>query len=666
MKSLSLFLLAVSVAIPLFFSALPPSAAIENISVLNVDGDSTSQRFSRSISPQEYLFPVVIDNKTGFIDSLGQLAIPPLYEGAQEFSEGLCAVRMNGLYGFINNRGEMVIEPTYDYATAFIEGLALVFVYNKPCFIDHNGKVIIPTHYKEMIAFTNGLAHVMGNSGKAGVINKTGKLVIDTLYGYISRFEGGLAVVQKFLPRDDTYHDEEMAIIDSSGNLVVPFGKYTSIRGPYDGFFIGDPVGNGTAQIFDKTGKIFYSLRKGQSDWSGAALRDGVFRISTDGRNNENRDLYITPTGRVVYKNRKVNYGEDFSDRHAFWRGSDHHYFMINTRGKIVGDYDNLKGNGFVNGYALVKKDGKWGVIDTTGQFLFPPVFDDVAEQGVVGQYIFFQQPDFTYTDEDPNAKYGVADLRGNIIIPPTFHFFDSRGFIHGVLKTSTDRHVVFFNAHGDKIFEERSEKPYAYDIDFMQRGYVYVSGENTGHPSPYGAAPELIPAVHSFPQRGISVMVVNESETTIDNEIKGMPVFIANTSSDTMAFNAQDGRLYMKMQALDTEGNWRDIEYLPSSWCGNSYHTILLPGNHLWKVNAIKYGGSFKTKLRMELKCIDLSDTTGDVHEAKQRRISRYRFRNKREITIYSNVFDGSINPGQFWRKREYFPNGIMDPYND
>ncbi len=32
----------------------------------------------------------------------------------------------------------------------------------------------------------------------------------------------------------------------------------------------------------------------------------------------------------------------------------------------------------------------------------------------------------------------------------------------------------------------------------------------------------------------------------------------------------------------------------------------------------------------------------------------------------IYSKEFDGSINPGQFWRKRDYVPAGIMDPYND
>ena len=37
-----------------------------------------------------------------------------------------------------------------------------------------------------------------------------------------------------------------------------------------------------------------------------------------------------------------------------------------------------------------------------------------------------------------------------------------------------------------------------------------------------------------------------------------------------------------------------------------------------------------------------------------------------KKELIIYSNEFDGYINPAQFWRKQDYSPNGIMDPYND
>ena len=123
--------------------------------------------------------------------------------------------------------------------------------------------------------------------------------------------------------------------------------------------------------------------------------------------------------------------------------------------------------------------------------------------------------------------------------------------------------------------------------------------------------------------------------------------LFISNTTIDTVKFNAQDSRLYMKLQAQNSKGEWKDIEYLPSSWCGNSYHEIELEPNAFWKFTVPNYKGEFQTKIRAELRYIDNDNL-------------------KTEKVVYSNIINGSINPGQFWNKRTYYPNGLMDPYND
>jgi hypothetical protein len=101
-----------------------------------------------------------------------------------------------------------------------------------------------------------------------------------------------------------------------------------------------------------------------------------------------------------------------------------------------------------------------------------------------------------------------------------------------------------------------------------------------------------------------------------------------------------------MKIQALDKQGQWNDIEYLPSSWCGNSYHHVKLAPGSYWSFVMPVYEGEIKTKLRAEL------DHIGDDRECGK--------------TIYSNEIEGSINPAQFWNKTTYYPNGLMDPYND
>ena len=123
-----------------------------------------------------------------------------------------------------------------------------------------------------------------------------------------------------------------------------------------------------------------------------------------------------------------------------------------------------------------------------------------------------------------------------------------------------------------------------------------------------------------------------------------GARLYVVNSTSDTIRFEAQDSRLDIKMQAIDKTGTWRDIEYLPNSWCGNSYHEIELLSGYYFSFSIPVYKGSVKTKLRAELKYLD--PKTG------------------KEAIMYSNEFKGSVNPGQFWRKLEYTPSNIMDPY--
>ncbi|OQP39265.1 hypothetical protein A4D02_18250 [Niastella koreensis] len=108
-----------------------------------------------------------------------------------------------------------------------------------------------------------------------------------------------------------------------------------------------------------------------------------------------------------------------------------------------------------------------------------------------------------------------------------------------------------------------------------------------------------------------------------------------------------------MTVQAKNPQGEWKDIEYLPRSFCGNSYHILTLEPNWYWKFLTPVYEGDFKTTLRIELTYIDPKDK------------AEY-FRQRKQLTLYSNEYKGSINPGQFWRKEGYSPGNIMDPYFD
>ena len=59
-----------------------------------------------------------------------------------DFAEGLHPVKLGGLWGYINEQAETVIPPAWDKASSFRDGLALVEKDGKLAYIDHAGIVV--------------------------------------------------------------------------------------------------------------------------------------------------------------------------------------------------------------------------------------------------------------------------------------------------------------------------------------------------------------------------------------------------------------------------------------------------------------------------------------------------------------------------------------------
>jgi hypothetical protein len=190
-------------------------------------------------------------------------------------------------------------------------------------------------------------------------------------------------------------------------------------------------------------------------------------------------------------------------------------------------------------------------------------------------------------------------------------------------------------------------------NIDFMNRGYFYaystVSKKNPQESGGWAVSdnqPQQI-QTQSFPQNQFSVFIDTTKKDSFSLLYEGFSVFVVNTTRDTIKLSAQDSRLYMKVQALNKDQQWKDIEYLPSSWCGNSYHVLELEPNAFWKFVMPAYEGKRKTKLRICLQYLD----SNDPHK---------------QLIVFSNTIDGAINEGQFKNIRDYNPKGIMDPYDN
>ena len=187
-------------------------------------------------------------------------------------------------------------------------------------------------------------------------------------------------------------------------------------------------------------------------------------------------------------------------------------------------------------------------------------------------------------------------------------------------------------------------------NIDFMLRGYFYAGSriEDKKALGGFGKSqnfPKALSSNINVAPGKISLIALPEEEIVFAEKYKGMKVLLVNATDEQAAFSASDSRFYIVQEALDRDGKWKPIEYLPSSWCGNSYHTVFLGANEYWEFAAARFTGEFKTKLRFRL----------DLQKSETEK-----------ITIYSNEFDGGVNAKQFTIQQGHKPTSIMDPYNN
>jgi hypothetical protein len=127
------------------------------------------------------LFRVRQGGLWGYIDAAGRLAIPPRFDRAEPFSEGLAAVELDGRHGWIDRTGALVLAPPFLPAGTlhrpFSGGLAAVRVGQRYGYVDRAGALAIPARYTTAEDFSEGLAMVC-DPDACGYVDRTGRGVL--------------------------------------------------------------------------------------------------------------------------------------------------------------------------------------------------------------------------------------------------------------------------------------------------------------------------------------------------------------------------------------------------------------------------------------------------------------------------------------------------------
>ncbi len=169
-------------------------------------------------------------NKYGYMDTSGKVVVKPQYDYAEDFSEGLAAVKAGDFsdgtakvllesdkgdrWGFINKQGELIIEPQYEKADDFSDGLAYVLYNGKRGHINKEGTFIVPPEYFNGHLpngnFCNGIAAIVKDL-KTYFVDKNGNFLFSSPYDFGGDFSEGLAYAEL---------EGKIGYIDTNGNFA--------------------------------------------------------------------------------------------------------------------------------------------------------------------------------------------------------------------------------------------------------------------------------------------------------------------------------------------------------------------------------------------------------------------------------------------------------------
>jgi hypothetical protein len=336
-----------------------------------------------SCGGKDLLLPIDSNQGFGYIDGNGKVVISPRYQWADNFSEGLARVTVDGRMGFIDASGNLVIEPQYAWVGSFKEQLAVAEVEGRYGYIDEAGYVAIAPRFDRADAFTGGLAVVV-SEGKYGYVDTSGNTVIEPRFDWSGRFSEGLAL---------TLEGTTYGYVDRSGELVINLPPPAGLP---------QSTGEGVEDALD--------IEQWQSLLSYCAFSDGLALLEKDGKFG-----YIDTSGKTSIEP-SFDSAKSFSEGLAAVR-SGRKWGFVNTSGETVIEPGLDQVESFSEGMAPYKNRGVWGYINTSGNISINAQYDYAAgfsaglapvEVGSARGYID-KQGGYVWKPSGPDTDLGIT-----------------------------------------------------------------------------------------------------------------------------------------------------------------------------------------------------------------------------------------------------------------
>ena len=371
------------------------------------------------------------------------------------YEQNVLKVQKDGKWGTINSTGETLLNTEYDSIVAIpgIENALLIQKDGKYGVADNEGNILIDVNYTEITNLgeerTDGYI-VRNDAGQYGIVGNTNNVILQNQYQEIQKVSGNdLYVVTQ---------DGRQKVVNSNGEDVLTqgFDQIAGILKTKDQGVIF--VQNGQYGVMTLTGEVkinaqYNNLEEAKENVFIATRGDKQGIINIDNQElvpfqynsityNETGDIYIAEdenfnsnimnnqfqiqqTGILIEVNTDSGYfelrqGDDYNyynfrfeqrdvkdiltNRTLYLNKQDNQYGFVDKEGNVVVEYmydDATEQNEY--GFAGIKKDGKWGVINSKGEVIQEPTYnlDDYLLIDFIGRWHLGKDINMNYYNQE-------------------------------------------------------------------------------------------------------------------------------------------------------------------------------------------------------------------------------------------------------------------------
>lgn len=428
----------------------------ENWGVIDKNGEFVIQpefsRIERIISNGQHYFKT-FDQKPryGYVDTNGLVALKPEFRQVMAHKDGVMSVKQSGRWQHISFGGNALYAENFESIQPFQHGIfpvrknngwaildrdgnALPGLYDKVEAIGRNvvwaksngylklldslGNVLSQKKYTE-VQLTQSNTSIVKLKGKYGYLSPRGKFILKPQFDKLQPFnEDGYAIAVK---------DGRFGLIDLEGNVVLPFEYEKMGEWNNNGAFAFKDREHVVVTIGGSINAIEHEVRETTS------FSEGLGKVKIDGKwgfvdttgslkilaRYDEASHFHEGKALVLYNGRQYFINRSGELSYRFKGTLVHHYsqemavvkrssgvFFIDHSGKTLFDKKFQAAFPFnPQGLAKVKMSGKWGLINTKGQFVVEPRYADIGDFAYGLAYIKIR------------GSYGLYDQKGQRII---------------------------------------------------------------------------------------------------------------------------------------------------------------------------------------------------------------------------------------------------------